>query len=166
MAIIKTDIYKPNDDIPSSIGQKLFSDYNTSGYVAEVVASRTYSDLHNSVIHPIHKDALRATDLDAIYQSIKNIIMTPRGTRPFNLEFGSAVWHLLFEPVGWPTIQRLQAEIKEAVSKYESRISNLDCKVEYDESQTIRPHHYIATIVFQPYFGGLAETSFILQRIR
>lgn len=165
MAAIKTDTFQPGPIAGAdSIGDNPYSDYNTSGYISEIVASRTYSDLHNSVIHPINGDALRATDLDAIYQSIKNIIMTPRGTRPFNYSFGSGVTSLLFEPATWVTITQLQAEIIESVTRLEPRLSNFDCTISYDPDAN--PHQFVAAITYQPYFGGIAETSFILNRIR
>lgn len=141
-----------------------YSDYNSSEYIAEVVASRIYKDIDKTLIHPVSGDLILATDLDAIFNSIKNIIMTARGTRPFFPEFGTAIPNLLFEPVGWPTAKQMEDEINAAIKKYEPRLTSFASVVEYVGED--RPHDYNISITFQPYFGGTVETNFILNRIR
>lgn len=45
-----------------------------------------YSDLFTNLdIHPVRKTVLRKTNVDAVKQSIRNLLLTDRGERPFNL---------------------------------------------------------------------------------
>ena len=140
----------------------VLSDYNLSNATASTVASKTYSDLSNSLIHPATGDVVVARDLEAIRNSIKNIVLTPLGTRPFFPEFGTDVDSLLFENFNFITAVALEQEILTGVSRFEPRISNISV------SATPQPdeHIYTINITFTPYFGGVYSLQFTLNRIR
>lgn len=140
------------------------SDYNYDNYKSQVVASKIYTDLHSSFIHPITNNVIVSTDLDAIANSIKNIVLTPRGSRPFFPEFGTSIPYLLFEPGGWPIAYQIESEIIETLERFEPRINNLNIEVTFNPD--VRPYTYEIKISYSPYFGGTAITSFTLNQIR
>jgi len=63
------------------------------------------------------------TDLDAINDSIRNIILTARGTVPGNPRFGSDIYKILFAPLDPLTTSMATNYVKEALSEFEDRIS-------------------------------------------
>lgn len=83
-----------------------------------------YSDLDISFTkHPVTKDvSLKVKDM-AIIQSIKNLLMTNFGERPFNPKFGCGINAMLFEPLDGLTASMISNEIKTAISNYEPRVS-------------------------------------------
>ena len=71
-----------------------------------IITSRSvlYSDFDLAFIkHPNTKDVTILKDLDSVKQSIKNLILTSRGERPFNPNLGSGIRALLFEPADFFT---------------------------------------------------------------
>lgn len=145
-----------------AINDNFFADYNASDYTAQVIASKTYQDINNAVIHPETKDLLKASDLEAIKNSIKNIILTPVGTRPFYPEFGTNVNSLLFENFGWLTAKEIERQILSAIEKYESRLSRVTVTVIANPDANA----YEISITFAPYYQSLVTIQFILNRIR
>ena len=77
-----------------------------------------YSDLNQTT--PTTKPLVKG--LDSIYQSITNILSTPKHTRLFLPTFGSDLEILLFDPMGPITVAKIYDEIIEAVSKWDPRI--------------------------------------------
>jgi len=140
----------------------VLSDYNLSRSTASTVASKTYSDLSNSLIHPATGDVVIARDLEAIRNSIKNIVLTPLRTRPFFPEFGTNVDNLLFENFNFITAVALEEEILTGVSRFEPRISNISVSANPNEELNT----YNISITFTPYFGGVYNLQFTLNRIR
>ena len=70
------------------------------------------------------------TDLSAIRQSVKNIIMSMAGDRPFDYGFGAGMHNALFETITIELIMGIQARISSNLAKYEQRISLNDVLVE------------------------------------
>ena len=58
----------------------------------------------------------------AIARSIRNLILTTPGERPFNPELGSQVSQLLFEPIDDITTQALKEQIENTVNNFEPRV--------------------------------------------
>lgn len=138
------------------------SDYNKSGYIASPISGEVYRDVSFSFIHPASGDVLVSTDLDAIKNSIKNIILTPVGTRPFFPEFGTRVTSLLFELADVQTERILEDEIADGIKKWEKRVTNVRAEV-YDYSDR---NAYAVTVYFTATYGINAELKFLLNRIR
>lgn len=57
-----------------------------------------------------------------LQQSIYDIIMTPVGSRVMRRDYGSRVFYLLDQPVNGLLVARLQAEIAQALYKFEPRV--------------------------------------------
>lgn len=69
-------------------------------------------------------------DLNAIRQSIKNIIMTNAGERAFDYRFGCSIYDYLFENFTIDMIVRAQSTIAGNIQRYEgSRVGINDIKI-------------------------------------
>lgn len=74
------------------------------------------------------------TDLNAIKQSLVNILNTPKGSRLFLPDFGCDVRRFLFEPYDDITAKSIGTEIKNAFEQYEPRVRILKVEVKVDYS--------------------------------
>ena len=92
--------------------------------MAEVTAFETdYQDLDLKMkLHPAYGDVRPVKDVDAIKGSIKNILLTKRGERPFNPEFGCDLTKYLFEPVDIITTNMIKEEIIYSLTEHEPRV--------------------------------------------
>jgi len=71
-------------------------------------------------------------NLSAVRQSIKNILLTNVGERPFDYGFGCSLFNSLFENNTSEMHIEMQARIQSAFSGYEPRISIRDIRFEFD----------------------------------
>jgi len=98
------------------------------------VASRAFKDINLSFKrHPVTNDVLTIRDEDAIKRSVKNIIFTILGEKPFQPNFGSVINESLFDLSTNLNEVRITDEIRVSLTNYEPRISNILVKV------TVRP---------------------------
>ena len=94
------------------------------------MASRAFKDINLSFKrHPVTNDVLTIRDEDAIKRSVKNIIFTILGEKPFQPRFGSVVTQALFDLSTNLNEVRVTDEITTALVNYEPRISNIDVTV-------------------------------------
>lgn len=81
-----------------------------------------FSDfLTNLDLHPVKKDVVRNINEEAVKRSIKNLLLTGRGERLFNVGLGSDVRNILFEPTDPSTEQVLEGYITKTIENYEPR---------------------------------------------
>ena len=73
--------------------------------------------------HPVTDDLVIVKDKAAVAQSIKGLLLTRRGERPFQPDLGSGLQDLLFEPLDYGSGALIKKEIKETLNRYEPRIS-------------------------------------------
>ncbi len=73
--------------------------------------------------HPVTDDMIVVKDKAAIVQSVRNLLLTQKGERPFQPELGSDIYRLLFEPMDYGTAALIQKAIFEVIGNYEPRIS-------------------------------------------
>lgn len=123
-----------------------------------------YRDLFSSVMF---NNDTRDVDLidneDAVKQSILNILLTNRGERHFNTNFGSDINLLLFENITPQTTTSLVKVIESAIKNYEPRAILLDVTAAPLEEQNA----YTVTIVFKVINKTEPITvEFILNRVR
>lgn len=95
----------------------------------EVVLSR-YSDINAR--YGFKNGIVLETGIDAINNSIENILGTSFGERLFLPQFGSKIKALLFENINDDTAQRIFDALTDAISKWEPRI-----RVSFDESYIV-----------------------------
>jgi hypothetical protein len=72
----------------------------------------------------------------AIARSIRNLILTKRGERPFEPNLGSGVYDLLFENMDKQTATIIRDEIILVIENYEPRVEIIEVLVKpnYDEA--------------------------------
>ena len=91
------------------------------------MASRAFKDINLSFKrHPVTNDVVTIRDEDAIKRSVKNIIFTILGEKPFQPNFGSVINESLFELNPSLNAVRIIDEIKTSLALYEPRISNIN----------------------------------------
>jgi len=82
-----------------------------------------YSDLSLLFkVHPKYADIIPVVGTEAIKNSIRNILMTKKGERPFNPIFGCNVSSYLFEMADSYTTAMIREEIFFALAEHEPRI--------------------------------------------
>ena len=79
------------------------------------------------MVQPIYRDidqTLKRNSLkdgDAVFQAIVNVLKTRKGTRMFNMEFGSNLEDIIMEPCDELTALQVYAEVVDAVTRWEPR---------------------------------------------
>ena len=121
------------------------------------MASRAFKDINLSFKrHPVTNDVVTITDEDAIKRSVKNIIFTTLGEKPFMPQFGSVISESLFELSTNLNEVRITDEIKTSLMNYEPRIDNLDITVSlYPDSNEMN------VVVQYDIVGMTAETQIV-----
>jgi len=126
------------------------------------VASRAFKDINLSFKrHPVTNDVVVIRDEDAIKRSVKNIIFTILGEKPFEPNFGSIINESLFELSTGLNEMRISDEIKSSLLTYEPRIDNtevtvsvypdsneLNCTVQYDIVGIPAPTQTVDVLLF------------------
>ena len=94
------------------------------------MASRAFKDINLSFKrHPVTNDVVTIRDEDAIKRSVRNIIFTILGEKPFEPNFGSVINESLFDLNTNLSEIRVSDEIRSSLLNYEPRISNVDVTV-------------------------------------
>ena len=88
-------------------------------------------------VNPLNDDLIVLKNSNAIARSIRNIIFTARGDKPFNPFFGSRVSELLFDPMDQITTLAIKTEIEETIKNFESRVDlkEVQVKPSYDDNE-------------------------------
>jgi phage baseplate assembly protein W len=98
--------------------------------------TRIYKDLNvNFIANPITGDVYKTFDEDAIKSSLKSLILTNNGERPFHSEIGSPIRNLLFENYTPMLAITLKRAIANMVAAYEPRVQILEIAVDPNEDQ-------------------------------
>ena len=94
------------------------------------MASRAFKDINLSFKrHPVTNDVVTIRNEDAIKRSVKNIIFTILGEKPFEPNFGSVINESLFDLNTSLNEIRVADEISASLRNYEPRISDIDVTV-------------------------------------
>ena len=126
------------------------------------MASRAFKDINLSFKrHPVTNDVVSINDEDAIKRSVKNIIFTILGEKPFQPNFGSVINESLFDLNTNLNEIRVSDEIRSSLLNYEPRISNIDvtvtvapdtnemnCTVQYDITGIPAPTQEVDVLLF------------------
>ena len=126
------------------------------------MASRAFKDINLSFKrHPVTNDVVTIRDEDAIKRSVKNIIFTIIGEKPFEPLFGSIINEALFDLTTVYDEILIQDEIKSSILKFEPRITNLvvttsvypdsnelNCTVQYDIVGLPAPTQEVDVLLF------------------
>ena len=87
-------------------------------------ASKGFKDISMSFkVSPLTSDLIANKNETAIARSIRNLILTAPGERPFNPELGSEVSRLLFNPMDDITTDSLREQISNTINNFEPRVN-------------------------------------------
>ena len=126
------------------------------------MASRAFKDINLSFKrHPVTNDVITVSDEDAIKRSVKNIIFTILGEKPFEPNFGSVISQSLFDLNTNLNEIRISDEIQQSLLNYEPRIDNivvtasiypdsneLNCVVQYEIVGIPAPTQEVDVLLF------------------
>lgn len=97
---------------------------------------RDFTDFNlNFTKHPISDQLTIKKNAEAVKQSIKNILLTRRGERRFDPNFGSPIYEFLFETPSPVLKSVVQDEIARAIALYEPRAVVTDVIVSFDNNE-------------------------------
>ena len=108
--------------------------------------SRKYTDLDlNFRSHPFTKDILLKKGDNSIKQSVKNLVLTRKGEKPFHPEIGSHIYTHLFDSMTVDTVVNIKTTIEDVINTYEPRVILSSVDVTANPDQNL----YDVTIVFR-----------------
>jgi len=81
-------------------------------------------------VNPLNDDLIVLKNYNAVARSIRNIIFTSPGDKPFNPFFGSRVSELLFDPIDQITTLAVKTEIEESIKNFEPRVNLVEVQVD------------------------------------
>ena len=127
------------------------------------MASKAFKDINLSFKrHPVTNDVVAIRNEDAIKRSVKNIVFTILGEKPFDQTFGSIMSDALFELSTSLNEIRISDEITSSLNRFEPRISNvvttatvypdtneMNCLVQYDITGLPAPTQTVE-VILQP----------------
>jgi|TARA_R100000005_G_C4912727_1_gene149651 phage baseplate assembly protein W len=142
-----------------------------SGYIdasrtnASSRSTRLYKDIALSFErNAATKDVIVKKDVDAVKQSVRNLILTNHYERPFQPEIGSGISNLLFEPLDPITANSITRVIGEVITNFEPRaqLISVDAQPDYNSNS------YEVTINFRVINvpGELVSLTTMLERSR
>ena len=82
--------------------------------------------------NPLTGDLIVLKNENAIARSVKNIVLTVPGEKPFDPRFGSRITDLLFENVDEITAINIETEIRNSIERYEPRVKLTSVVVQAD----------------------------------
>tara|TARA_B110000503_G_scaffold30015_1_gene48450 strand:- start:660 stop:1079 length:420 start_codon:yes stop_codon:yes gene_type:complete len=106
-----------------------------------IVYSDFYTDLNK---HPLRNTLLRKTNVDAVKQSIRNLLLTNKGERLFQPNLGGNINAMLFENITPQTFITMQDHIKDILAAHEPRAEVIEVYI----AETSDEHEVQVTIVF------------------
>lgn len=127
--------------------------------------SRYFKDVSLSFkSHPITNDILTLTNVTSINRSLRNLVLTLNGERPFNSLLGTQLSASLFEILDTRITSSIESEIKNVISNFEPRIEintiNVTPDFDQDLYDVLVDYNVIgATIPSQ-------QLNFVLQTVR
>ena len=114
--------------------------------------------------NPLNGDLIALKNASAISRALKNIVLTGRGEKFFDPDFGSGVSESLFENLDEVTALNIKDEIEYSIVNYEPRVNliNIEINPNYDnyEFDTVIRYEIIGADV------PPQELSFALQPTR
>jgi phage baseplate assembly protein W len=143
-----------------------YDDYNSTSprYIVRN-DDKVYADLDLSLAkHPIYDDIRPLKDIAAVKNSVRNLILTNRGERPFQPNVGSGIFDLLFEHINVYNLQSVRASVEDMLYSYEPRINQISTIITPDRSGE---NGIIVSVNFN--ISGIASEQtmdFYLERLR
>jgi phage baseplate assembly protein W len=127
--------------------------------------SRYFKDVSLSFkAHPITHDILTLTNVNAINRSLRNLVLTLMGERPFNSLLGTQLSSSLFEILDTRVTSSIESEIRNVITNFEPRVEintiNVTPDFDQDSYDVLIDYNIVgATIAPQ-------RLNFVLQTVR
>ena len=126
--------------------------------------TRGWSDLDlDFVVHPVTKDIVRKTNVEAIKRAVRNLILTNRFERPFHPEIDGGVTRHLFELSTAHTKHDIDLAVRNCLANFESRVEVNDVRVSGDLDRNGFNVSIFFTVINSP---EPIEVRLFLERIR
>ena len=95
--------------------------------------SRGFKDLSASFqTNPLSNDLIALKNESSIARSVRNLVLTIQGERPFQPVLGTGVSRLLFENMDKLTASAIRSELRTTIENYEPRVEINEILVEAD----------------------------------
>ena len=95
--------------------------------------SRGFKDLSASFqTNPLSNDLIALKNESAIARSVRNLVLTGQGERPFQPVLGTGVNNLLFDNMDKLTASAIRSELRTTIENYEPRVEINEILVEPD----------------------------------
>lgn len=92
-----------------------------------------------------NNDVSKSIDLNAIQQSVMNILLTSKNEKPFDNDFGVSLYDYLFQNIYPEDVGDIASEIERQFRKYEPRVSFNQVFVEQDDyTLDVRVDYYVS----------------------
>ena len=114
--------------------------------------------------HPLTSDILALKNESAIARSVRNIVFTVPGEKPFDEDFGSQISQALFENINDISANIIKSEIQSSLKRYEPRVNVREVEVNPNFDQ----NEFNVTIVYEIIGVDVPpqELQFVLQSTR
>ena len=125
--------------------------------------NRVYQDLDLLFGVTATNDVAKRIDVNAVKQSLKNILYIRKGEKPFRPEIGSDLHRILVEPMDFLTTDLLRDIITDTIRKYEPRVrlENVEIQPNYDQNSYDLSLYFYVIGIYTPITFNLT-----LQRLR
>ena len=114
-------------------------------------------------VHPAYGDVRPVKDLEAIKNSIRNILATRKGEKPFRPDFGCNLKSYLFEPADGITKAAIRTDIKNSIEDHEPRVVVKSVNI---EDYADRNEYFITITVAVKSTMQNVDIEIILERLR
>jgi phage baseplate assembly protein W len=94
-----------------------------------------YSDIDIELNKQNDGDIQKDEDVEAVFNSLRNIVMTFQGQRRMRPDFAYGPYNFLFEPINEKHAQALGTAVASAINTYEPRIDLKNVNVQYSPEQ-------------------------------
>lgn len=114
--------------------------------------------------NPVTNDVSMKSDVYAVKESMKNILLTDRGSRLFNPLFGGSIRSYLFENKYSETLNKIiEKEVITTINTYEPRavIDSVECVSSQDDN-----HLYITIYFYVQNVAEMQTTTITMEKIR
>lgn len=127
--------------------------------------SKSFKDISMSFsLNPLNSDIVAITDVTAINRSIRNLVLTSPGERPFSPDLGSEVSRSIFANMDPLYADLIKDQITETIQRFEPRVNlrRVDVIPNYDNNEySVRISYLVVGIDVPP-----QKLNFVLQSTR
>ena len=114
--------------------------------------------------NPLNGDLIGIKNENAIARSVRNIVFTLPGEKPFDPTFGSRISGTLFENLDNISASQIVSEIEQSIKNYEPRVELIDVIADPDYDN----NSYDVTIIYEIIGADVPQQQlqFVLQPTR